>query len=543
MNEPALNAHRMRKLIQAIKGYIYTVKVENGFAVATYHGEGCAEITGYTPEDHRHDRDLWFKMVYDEDREAVTMHAAKALAGEEQPPLEHRIIHRDGSLRWVKSTIALNKDDYGRLLSYDGLITNISVRKSAEEALRESEQRYKRLLASVTDYIYTVRIANGVALETTHGPGCVAVTGYAPEEFDADKELWYRMLHEDDRATVIARANRAMQGEAVPGLEHRIIHKDGGVRWVKNFIVLRREAQGAVVSYDGLVRNITARKRAEALAEERRQQLMQADKLASLGILVQGVAHEINNPNNFILLNAKFLSRGWREVKPILDEYAARNGDFILAGLRYLQMYDKISQLFAGLIDGSKRIQKIVLSLKNFGHEGVRGARDLVDINNVVENAVTIVNALIKKSTERFQVSLARDLPPVMGNAQQLEQVLINLLTNSCQALRRRDAGLRLETLHEAERNRLVVRVSDEGIGIPEADLKRIFDPFFTTKRELGGTGLGLSISYKIITDHGGDLSFKSQVDKGTTATVTLPAANIAVPSSGALRMTAKALS
>ncbi len=543
MNEPALNAHRMRKLIQAIKGYVYTVKVENGFAVATYHGEGCAEVTGYTPEDHRRDHDLWFKMVYEDDREAVTRHAAKALAGEEQPPLEHRIIHRDGSLRWVKSTIALNKDERGRLLSYDGLITNISVRKSAEEALRESEQRYKRLLASVTDYIYTVRVAGGVALETTHGPGCVAVTGYAPEELDADKELWYRMLHEDDRETVIARAHRAMQGEAVPGLEHRIIHKDGGVRWVKNFIVLRRNAQGAVVSYDGLVRNITARKRAEALAEERRQQLMQADKLASLGILVQGVAHEINNPNNYILLNAKFLSRGWREVKPILDEYAARNGDFILAGLRYSQMYDKISQLFAGLIDGSKRIQKIVLSLKNFGREGVRGVHDLVDINNVVGNAITIVNALIKKSTERFHVSLAPNLPPVMGNAQQLEQVLINLLTNSCQALRRRDAGLRLETWHEAEHNRLVVRVIDEGIGIPETDLKRIFDPFFTTKRELGGTGLGLSISYKIIADHGGDLSFKSQVEKGTTATVTLPAASIAASSSGAFRAVAKALS
>jgi signal transduction histidine kinase len=308
------------------------------------------------------------------------------------------------------------------------------------------------------------------------------------------------------------------------------------VRWVKNFIVLRREAQGAVISYDGLVRNITSRKKAEELAENRRQQLVQADKLASLGILVQGVAHEINNPNNYILLNAKFLSRGWREVKPILDDYASRNGDFMLAGLRYSQMYDKISQLFAGVIDGSKRIQKIVLSLKDFGREGVRGVRELVDMNNVVENAVTIVNALIKKSTDKFQVSLAPNLPPVMGNAQQLEQVLINLITNSCEALPRREASLRLETAHESEQNKLAVRVIDEGIGIPETELTRVCDPFFTTKRELGGTGLGLSISYKIITDHGGNLSFKSQVNKGTTATVTLPAAKVAASSSDSFR-------
>ncbi|MGH7493073.1 MAG: PAS domain-containing sensor histidine kinase [bacterium] len=525
MDDIALTAYRMKKLIRAIKGYIYTVKVENGVAVETHHGEGCAEITGYTTEDHRADRDLWVKMVCKEDRMAVLAHVEQALAGEEQPPLEHRIIHRDGSLRWIKSTIALNKDEYGRLLSYDGLITNISVRKSGEEALRESEQRYKRLLGSVTDYIYSVRIENGRALTTTHGPGCVAVTGYTAEEFDADSSLWYRMVHEEDRQTVIARVNGAMQGETVPGLEHRIIHKDGSVRWVKNFIVLRKDANGVVVSYDGLVRNITSRKKAEELAEIRRQQLRQADNLASLGILVAGVAHEINNPNNYILLNAKLLSRGWREIKPILDEYAASNGDFILAGLGYAQMYDKITQLFGGLIDGSKRIQKIVHSLTTFARDGGVGAKELFDANAVLTNAVTIVDTLIKKSTDNFSAHFAPNLPLLRGNAQQLEQVLINLITNSCQALQHREAYLRLETAHDAEHDNVIIRVMDGGNGIRESDLKRIFDPFFTTKREIGGTGLGLSISYKIIKDQGGDLSFTSQAGNGTTATVKLPAA------------------
>jgi PAS domain S-box-containing protein len=525
MSDKVMTGHRMKKLIKAIKGYIYTVTVENGIAVETYHGDGCAEITGYTSEAFQADPDLWLRMVYEDDCAAVKKQAAKALAGEEQPPLEHRIIHRDGSMRWVKSTIALNKDERGKLISYDGLITNISIRKRAEEELRESEQRYKRLIASVTDYIYSVRIQNGTVVETTHGPGCVAVTGYSPGEFEADKELWYRMVHEDDRQTVIERAKRALLSEAVPTLKHRIIHKDGTIRWVRNTIVLRKDANGTVASYDGLVSDYTERKKAEELNEIQRQRLVQADKLASLGTLVAGVAHEINNPNNYILLNAKFLSRGWREVKPILDDYAARSGDFILAGLPYSQMYGKITQLFSGLIDGSKRIQKIVQSLKDFARDDRGSAKEWIDINEVVESAITIVNPLIKKSTENFSVLAGSDLPKILGNPQQLTQVIINLITNSCQALRHKEARLGIETAHDTERNNVVVRVSDEGIGLPEADLKHIFDPFFTTKRDTGGTGLGLSISYRIVKDHGGDLKLNSQLGRGTTATVALPAA------------------
>lgn len=523
--EKLMAGHRMRNLIKAIKGYIYTVKVENGVAMATYHGEGCADITGYTSDDFSADRELWFRMVYADDREAVKLQAVRALAGAEQPPLEHRILHRDGSQRWVKNTIVLNKDETGRLVSYDGLITNISVRKSAEEALRESEQRYKRLISSVTDYIYSVRVENGKVVATTHGPGCVAVTGYSPEEFETDKDLWYRMVHEDDRKTVIERANRALLGETVPTLKHRIIHKNGAVRWVRNTIVLRKDENGKVTSYDGLVSDYTERKKAEELNEIQRQQLMQADKLASLGTLVAGVAHEINNPNNYILLNAKFLSRGWREVKPILDEYAARHGDFILGGLPYLQAYDKITLLFSGLIDGSKRIQKIVQSLKDFARDERGGVKKLIDLNEVVEAAITIVQPLIKKSTDNFSVRAGENIPKIIGNFQQLEQVIINLITNSCQALPNKDARLDLETAYEATRNNVVVRVSDDGIGLAEPDLKHIFDPFFTTKRDTGGTGLGLSISYRIVKDHGGELFLESQLGKGTSATLKLPAA------------------
>src|SRR5262245_25216751 len=134
-----------------------------------------------------------------------------------------------------------------------------------EQAALESEDRYKRLLSSVTDYVYAVTVENGRAVSTFHGPGCEAVTGYTSDEFERDQQLWYRMIQEEDRPAVLEQTDRILKGEEPPPLEHRINHKNGGVRWIRNTTVPRKDAQGRLVAYDGLVYDITERK----LAEER----------------------------------------------------------------------------------------------------------------------------------------------------------------------------------------------------------------------------------------------------------------------------------
>jgi diguanylate cyclase (GGDEF)-like protein/PAS domain S-box-containing protein len=132
-----------------------------------------------------------------------------------------------------------------------------------ERALRESEARYRLLLESVTDYVYTVHIENGRAATSSHGPGCVAVTGYTSDEYAADPFLWYRMIHEEDRQAVIEQAAAVLSGKGAHSLEHRIIHKDGRIRWIKNTPVPHVDQQGRLVAYDGLVSDITDRKEAE----------------------------------------------------------------------------------------------------------------------------------------------------------------------------------------------------------------------------------------------------------------------------------------
>ncbi len=136
-------------------------------------------------------------------------------------------------------------------------------RQQAEKALQASEERYKRLLHSVTDYIYTVTVDQGRAISTKHGLNCVAVTGYTSQEYAADPHLWYQMIYEEDRVTVTDQIAHLLAGQAVPPLEHRLTHKDGSIRWVRHTPVLRRDKEGTVVAYDGLITDITPRKRVE----------------------------------------------------------------------------------------------------------------------------------------------------------------------------------------------------------------------------------------------------------------------------------------
>jgi PAS domain S-box-containing protein len=186
----------------------------------------------------------------------------------------------------------------------------IAERKQAEEALRASEERFRRLVESVTDYIYTVKVEAGRPVATTHSPSCVAVTGYTPEEYAADPHLWYRMVYEEDRPAVTQQATQVLSGEAALPLEHRLIHKDGSIRWVRNTPVLRRDDQGHLVAYDGLIADITERKRAEEALERR------SNELAALYDTVLNVTAQLELPRllHTIVERATALLKGYGGV-------------------------------------------------------------------------------------------------------------------------------------------------------------------------------------------------------------------------------------
>lgn len=207
-----------------------------------------------------------------DDFELYPKEVAQAFFADDQAVLQsgHPVFDREeyyfdenGEKQWLLTSKLPLLDDDGQVTGLIGIGRNITDRRRAEEALRQSEERYKRITQAVTDYIYTVRVENGKAVETRHSEGCVAVTGYTSEEFAADPYLWYQMVVDQDRAAVEDQARRQLSGEDVPPLEHRIVRKDGVTRWVRNTMVQHRDETGKLLSYDGLVQDITDRKLVE----------------------------------------------------------------------------------------------------------------------------------------------------------------------------------------------------------------------------------------------------------------------------------------
>jgi PAS domain S-box-containing protein len=183
--------------------------------------------------------------------------------------------------RWSRETVRNVMEFYTRfadlvsMLSYGNLklVRLLSAQKRGEEALRESQKRYKQLLDSVTDYMYTVQVQNGRPVATVHAPGCAAVTGYTSEDYDADPHLWFRMVHEQDRDAVNEQAARVLVGEDAAPLEHRIIHRDGSIRWVRNTPVPHYDDRRELIAYDGLITTITEHKQLEEVLQESQQML------------------------------------------------------------------------------------------------------------------------------------------------------------------------------------------------------------------------------------------------------------------------------
>jgi signal transduction histidine kinase len=268
------------------------------------------------------------------------------------------------------------------------------------------------------------------------------------------------------------------------------------------------------------IQDITEQIRIAEMEKELQQKLIQANKMTSLGTLVSGVAHEINNPNNFIMFNNSLLMEFAEDAFSSMEKHYS--DDDVIGGLSFAEFKQDIRKLIEGIENGSQRIKNIVHDLKGFTKKSDNEDFDSVNMENVISTSLRILNHQITNKTENFALDIQTPLPMVRGITQKLEQVFINIVMNALEAISGKSSMVKVESYQQDKK--LIIKVTDEGLGISPENLSRITEPFFTTKQQDGGTGLGLSIVYSILDQHNGYMDIESEVGKGTTVTVSLPA-------------------
>lgn len=400
------------------------------------------------------------------------------------------------------------------------IMRDITARKEMERALVESETRFREIFHQSEDAIVFFKAGGCTPVDVN--AKAEAIFGYRREE----------MLK--GALELIAAP------QDLPVLAHVVAGIDGAAMVQRDFSARRVDGTQIVVSMRGKTmilrgvpvtyctfRDVTERVRTEERTREIQAKLIQANKMTSLGLLVSGVAHEINNPNNVIMANAELLTRISKDALELLKEYGEERGEGepCLAGLPMSELREQWLRLLEGIRDGSHRVNDIVDNLKRFARQERGQQWREVDLNQVARSAVSLMHHELIKFTNHFHLELAERLPPVIGHGQQLGQVIINLLMNACQALPGRDRGVWLSTGFDAGRGEVVIAVRDEGGGISPEQGQRIMEQFFTTKLDSGGTGLGLSISESIVKEHGGRLEFDSQPGRGSSFFVRIPLA------------------
>jgi len=254
------------------------------------------------------------------------------------------------------------------------------------------------------------------------------------------------------------------------------------------------------------------------------REIIQNEKLASLGLLISSIAHEINNPNNFISFNIPVLRDYLQEILPILDDFANQHPDQELLGMDYHAFREDISRLLDNIEHGSTRINTVVSNLRDFSRMRDQQAWRWIHPREVIEKGVAICTGELQKKVKSVEINVADDLPMVLTDPEAVEQILVNLLINAIQAMDKEDSWIKVRAmLAPSGTDDVIIEVSDNGCGMNENTLDRIFEPFYTTKPPGTGTGLGLYVSRNLIHELGGNISVESQPGMGSTFIIRLP--------------------
>jgi hemerythrin-like metal-binding protein/PAS domain S-box-containing protein len=462
-----------------------------------------------------------------------------------------------------KMAISLVKGIDAAQIEIDKKEHNEILQSNLYSALRESEDRFKELAENISALIW---ITNAKNMPIFCNQFWFAIFNLPPEI--PDKEQWLNAIHPEDRDKVTQTYARAAEEHTKFKIQYRLLAADGKVTWIFETAAPRIRKNGSFAGLMGCGMDITSQKQAETVlarsniqleeeVENRTQELikinqtleseknqmlrlnsqlreaqahlLQSEKMASIGQLAAGVAHEINNPIGYINSNLGSLKNYIDNLLELVKKYekteASNTDTEQLLDINAFKQKIDLEYLKSDVLDlldesheGATRVKKIIQDLKDFSHQGGEDLWEWTDLHSGIESTLNIVGSELKyKATILKEFG---DLPEVKCLPHQLNQVFMNLLVNAAHAIEQ-EGTITIRTGTENEQ--VWVEITDTGKGIAPEHLNKIFDPFFTTKPVGSGTGLGLSVSYTIIKKHQGNIKLTSQLGQGTTFRIILP--------------------
>lgn len=559
---------RFQRLVANVPGVICQWRLHpDGSVSLPYISSGCRELQELEPEEMQQNPNLGLDITHPDDR--GIMERAIAISGQTLQPINSqvRIVTRSGKIKWVQVAARPEKEASGAIL-WDCLTTDITDRKCAEEALRKSEAKF-RALYEATSLAVAMGDENGMFDCNT---AYMRLFGYADRQdcygkHPADLSPPYQPDGRDSWSVVNEKIAIAFEQGS-----HRFewVHRRLDGTDFPAEVVLTAIELGNRKIFQAVIEDLTERKAAEeylrqseAREKERvleleqtlhklqrtQSQLIQSEKMSSLGQLVAGVAHEINNPVNFIYGNLVYASQYTEELLEVVRLYQQHYPQPVTEVQKEIEAidFDFLMQDFPRLLSsmkvGAERIREIVLSLRNFSRLD-EAEKKAVNIHEGIDSTLMILQNRLKGRTNHPPIQVIKgygDLPKVECYPGQLNQVFMNLLSNAIDALeianRECDIGNgeissisidgfqpQISICTEVNNNWVTIRIADNGPGMKEEVRKRLFDPFFTTKPVGKGTGLGLAISYQIVVEkHGGQLKCISEPGQGAEFAIKIP--------------------
>lgn len=459
--------------------------------------KGAENLFGWSKQEVVGKENIAITIPPEEREKGIQKQIASRTRTEGLCELEMERVRKDGSRFPAHSVVTAMADPHGRISGFVEIVRDLTRRRLLERQLRETKEFLENVMASSVDGIVTTDLKGHI---TFLNRGMEEMLGYSREELLGThiSRLYVKGIQEARQIMEVLRSR-----QRVENYEMQILRKDREVLSIINSASLLMDGEGNVIGTVGVFKDLTQQKKLEAKLKETQAHLVEASKLRALGELVAGVAHELNNPLMASQTILHVMEGELHQDCPNKDR---------------LQVIRRCNE----------RIARIVDHLREFSRQAKPELR-LVDINVPVENALLITGQQLLDHQIHLERRLTQGLPPVMADPNQMEQVLLNLISNARDALDEKEGAkeLLIQTAleHRGESSWVVVTVKDTGPGIPPEILDKVMEPFFTTKPVGRGTGLGLSLCFKIVEDHGGVLEIRSQVGKGTEVRVLLPAA------------------